>query len=424
MIEKSNSDLLFRIQELENRLEESESLIEAIKTGEVDAFAIINNEESEVFTLQSGDYAYRLLIEEFGEGAINVTEEGLIVYTNNYFFDLLKLPYEKVIGATFNDFVHSDSKIAFQILFQASLSGKSKGEINLFANATIIPVYISLTSLQPKLSTVGIIITDLTEKKRNENIILEYQKELESKNDQLEEINKELQSFTYVASHDLQEPLRKIQTFAIQISEKEFLNLSEKGRDQFQRMYQAAKRMQTLIEDLLVYSRTNSTERKFEKIHLNSLVNEVKEDIREELQQKNATIETGNMCEATIIHFQFKQLLNNLISNSLKFCDVKKTPHIKIDSAIVSGDEFKNDRFSKETHYCHISIADNGIGFEAQYKDKIFEVFQRLHGKAEYNGTGIGLSIVKKIVENHNGIITATGDVNKGATFDIYIPVK
>ncbi|WP_428228701.1 PAS domain-containing sensor histidine kinase [Flavobacterium sp.] len=248
-------------------------------------------------------------------------------------------------------------------------------------------------------------------------------KELEEKNIELEQMNKELQSFAYISSHDLQEPLRKIQTFATQIMEKESENLSDSGKDKFQRMQNAAQRMQTLINDLLSYSRTNIQERKFEKVDLYKIIDEVKEDLKEELEQKDAHIESNETCEVNIIPFQFRQLLYNLVSNSLKFSKPDVPLVIKIKSEISKGVHLNNTILHNDTNYCHIRIADNGIGFEQQYSQKIFEVFQRLHGKMEYTGTGIGLAIVKKIVDNHNGIITATGEKNNGATFDIYIPV-
>ncbi len=253
-----------------------------------------------------------------------------------------------------------------------------------------------------------------------EKQVAERTKELGDTNIELGKMNKELQTFAYISSHDLQEPLRKIQTFSTQIIEKESQNLSESGKDRFLRMQNAAKRMQTLIDDLLTYSRTNMQERKFEKTDLNKIIEEVKDDLKEELQQKHATIEVEEMCEGIIIPFQFRQLLFNLLSNSLKFS--KQAPHIKIKSEIGAGGKLNNQKLAKEVKYCHISVSDNGIGFEQQYNEKIFEVFQRLHSKNEYEGTGIGLSIVKKIVENHNGVITAKGELNKGATFDIYIP--
>jgi PAS domain S-box-containing protein len=422
MERKSNLHLLLRIEELEKRLEDAEQLIEAIKAGEVDAFAISKaNDESEIFTLQTGDYAYRVLIEEFGEGAINVTEEGLIVYTNRSFYDLLNMPYEKIIGSQVSDLIHPDSKDEFKMLFKKALAGKSKGEINLLSKDVIMPVYVSMTSLQPKLATVGIIVTDFSEKKKNEKIILEYQRSLENKNMELMKSNAELASFSYVASHDLQEPLRKIQTFSTRILEKEYANLSESGRSHFNRMEIAAKRMQTLIEDLITYSRTNMGERKFEVTDLRNIVEEVKTDLKEELQNKNVTISMDEMCTANIIPFQFRQLFLNLIRNSIKFSKPGHPPCIKVRSEIVSGIKSNNAKPSSQ-NYCHIHVSDNGIGFEPEYNEKIFEVFQRLHSNERYVGTGIGLAIVKKIVENHNGFITAKGELNKGAQFDIYVP--
>ena len=154
-------------------------------------------------------------------------------------------------------------------------------------------------------------------------------------------MNKELESFAYVSSHDLQEPLRKIQTFASQISEKETENLSDSGRDKFKRMQNAANRMQTLIQDLLAYSRTNTQERKFEITDLNKIIEEVKADLKEELQQKHATIEIGEMCEIKVIPFQFRQLMYNLISNSLKFSNRDTHLHIKIKSEMAEGDKIQ-----------------------------------------------------------------------------------
>lgn len=268
--------------------------------------------------------------------------------------------------------------------------------------------------------------TDIQEQKmfaqELEKQVLERTRELEEKNDELEKINAELKSFAYVSSHDLQEPLRKIQTFASRIAEKENQNLSEKGKDYFVRMQEAAKRMQTLIEDLLSYSRTSTSERIFSNTDLKEIIIEVKNDFKETLAEKKATIQVGPMCEANIIPFQFRQLMHNLIGNSLKFSKPEKTLFIKINSEIVQGSKLKIESLSPQKNYCHISVEDNGIGFDPQYKHRIFEVFQRLHGKEEYKGTGIGLSIVKKIVENHNGFITATGVLNEGASFDIYIP--
>ncbi len=250
----------------------------------------------------------------------------------------------------------------------------------------------------------------------------EANESLEEKNTALINMNKELEAFTYVSSHDLQEPLRKIQTFAGMILEKEKQNLSEKGKTYFRIMQQSAERMRYLIQDLLSFSRLSAAERIFETTDLNIIIEEVKEEFKEEIADKHAVIEVEEICDVYIIPFQFRQLMHNLISNALKYSNPQIPPHITIGSRIIkfSKKNIANLPFKKD--YCHISITDNGIGFEKEYSNKIFELFQKLHGKDEYAGTGIGLAIVKKIVDNHNGIITATSELNKGTTFDIYIP--
>ncbi|HEX6426932.1 MAG TPA: chemotaxis protein CheB [Niastella sp.] len=246
---------------------------------------------------------------------------------------------------------------------------------------------------------------------------------LEEKNNELKKINKELESFTYVTSHDLQEPLRKIQTFASKILSKENQHLSDKGKDYFNRMQTAAARMQQLIEDLLAFSRINMEVRNIETTELNTIVEEVKTELAETIEEKHAIIEATELCPANIIPFQFRQLMHNLIGNALKFSKTGIPPHIIIKASSINGSELTTiSGISPEKNYCHIIVTDNGIGFDPQYKDQIFEVFQRLHEREEFEGTGIGLAIVKKIVQNHHGIITATSEFGEGATFDIYIP--
>jgi signal transduction histidine kinase len=235
-------------------------------------------------------------------------------------------------------------------------------------------------------------------------------------------MNKELMAFTYVSSHDLKEPLRKIQIFADRILDKEIDNLSESGQSSFQRIQSAASRMQQLIEDLLTFSRISTTELKFERTDLNSIVEEVKLELSDTINEKKAIIESDELAILDIIPFQFRQLMNNLISNSLKFSHPGLPPHIIITNRFEKGKNLGVSELSPEKKYFHLRLQDNGIGFEKQYSERIFEVFQRLHSKEEYPGTGIGLAIVKKIVLNHNGIIKATSEPNHGATFDIYIP--
>jgi PAS domain S-box-containing protein len=420
---ESVDELIIRISDLENRLAESEQLIEAIKAGEVDAFAVNENNRSEIYTLQSGDYAYRVLIEEIGEGAVNITEDGLIVYTNTCFAELMKLPYEKVIGSPITDFIHPDSKKKFNTLFREALDRKSKGEINLYIHQQLIPVYVSLTSLQPKLATIGMIITDQTSKKRHEETILQYQKELESKNSELAQNNLELTSFTYIASHDLQEPLRKIQTFCNRILENKEETLSPVNNDYFKRILSASARMQNLISSLLSYSRMNTRNMEFEKVDLNSLIVDVITNNQELIEENNSSVKVGKLPVITGIPVQLNQLFTNLIINSIKYKKPDEPPVIHIDSIEVTLNESKSDdAFSSPDHW-KLTIKDNGIGFEPKYAEKIFELFQRLHSRFEYEGTGIGLAICKKIVQNHKGQIRAIGEPGHGAVIEIYLPL-
>lgn len=255
------------------------------------------------------------------------------------------------------------------------------------------------------------------------NIELTYQNEEKEKRAiELGNANDDLTAFTYVSSHDLQEPLRKIQTFVGRMLDEEIRTLSDRGKHYLQRTHQTARRMQTLIEDLLIYSQTKNSDYKFESTDLRDIVNEVKIDFNELMVEKDATLTCDQLGSAFVIPFQFRQLFLNLISNSLKFSRPSVSPRITIKSDVVLGSKLNQERLMPKTEYCHIIYSDNGIGFDTKYKDRIFEVFQRLHTKETYEGTGIGLAICKRIVKNHCGLIVATGDLNTGAKFDIYIP--
>ena len=250
----------------------------------------------------------------------------------------------------------------------------------------------------------------------------EANESLEDKNKELLNMNKELEAFTYVSSHDLQEPLRKLQTFAGLILDKEKDNLSDKGKNYFHLMQHETERMRQLIHDLLAFSRISAAERKFVDIDLNVIIEEVKDALKETILQKGAIIEVADVCKVRIIPFQFRQLIHNLFDNALKYSNPDKPPHIKITSRNTKYEKLRLKELPPQKEYCHITISDNGIGFEQKFSTKIFELFQKLHGRDEYPGTGIGLAIVKKIVDNHNGIITATSELKKGATFNIYLP--
>jgi PAS domain S-box-containing protein len=358
---------------------------------------------------------------------IHDIETNKPVFLNKTYLNFVGFNWDKVVELETNfisTVVHPDDLAICYDILQKVITSK-EGEVyeanfrRKNAYGAWVPFLNRVTAFQRNsknevTQVIGVAI-DISDLKKAEDF-------LQQKNQDLENMNKELQSFAYISSHDLQEPLRKIQTFANRIVEKEFNNLSDTGKNYFKKMEESANRMRTLIDDLLAYSRTNMQERKFEKANLADIVEEVRLEFAEELEKKQAIFEAKDMCECHVIPFQMRQLIHNLISNAIKFANPHHPPHIKIKSKIAKGLKFQHEKLEPEKEYCHIHITDNGIGFEQQYNEKIFEVFQRLHGKEKYSGTGIGLSIVKKIVDNHNGIITAKGELNKGATFDIYIP--
>ncbi len=247
---------------------------------------------------------------------------------------------------------------------------------------------------------------------------------LEEKNLQLERQNDELASFNHMASHDLQEPLRKIQVLSKMILDKEEGKLSETTMNYFNRITHAALRMQNLINDLLDYSRTNNASVVKIPTDLNKILAESINNLKEDISTKGALVNAEPLPVLNVIPSQIQQLFINLIDNALKYSKHSETPVINITCKVVPGELITGFGLKKIAHYYCINFTDNGIGFDQQYANKIFEIFQRLHGKDQYTGTGIGLTICKKVIQNHNGYITASGTPGEGSSFNVFFPVE
>ncbi len=452
-LQSANEELMSGSEELQTLNEELETSKEELQSTN-EELIVLNQEMSSLNEQLEIERNYsQSIVANIREPLLALDKNLKIRTANNAFYKQFKLNEKKTVGTLIYDLdgknwdfpelralleeIIPEKPIIHDYEVIRKFSGI--GKLHLLMNAR------EVVNEDKSENLILLSIEDITEqvkeKEKNWKIQERHTKELKEKieertaelksaneelrdiNQELVSMNKELEAFTYISSHDLQEPLRKIQTFAGRILEKEDKNLSEKGKTYFNLMQNAAQRMQKLIDDLLDFSRLNTTERVFERVNLGTIVEKVIASFNESIEEKQATVEMETMCEADVIVFQFRQLMHNLISNALKFSKPGVKPKIKIKSRIEKGSIFKVKNLEQDKKYCHISVSDNGIGFEEKFNEKIFEVFQRLHSKDKYPGTGIGLATVKKIIVLHNGVIEVKSALKKGTTFDIYIPL-
>ncbi len=382
---------------------------------------------------ESSQYA-RSLIEASLDPLVTISADGKITDVNEASIKVTGVERKKLIGTDFSNYFTEPKKAQegyLQVFEKGFVADYSLTIKHKNGNLTDV-LYNASVYKDGNGNVLGVFAAarDVTEQKLAKDLRI-ANKELAFQNEEKEKraaelviINKELQLYAHISSHDLQEPLRKIQmaTSRIVDDDYDYDKLSDKGKGHLKRIEEAAAQMQTLVEDLIEYARTNNDNRHFENTNLDTIVREVVEEMKERIEEKHAIIEINELCYADIIPFQFRQLMHNIIGNALKFSKPNIPAHIVIKSNIGKGSKLNNAKLSPEETYCHISVTDNGIGFEEQYSEKIFEIFQHLNDRGKYKGSGMGLAIAKKVVENHKGIITATSKIDQGATFDIYLP--
>lgn len=320
-----------------------------------------------------------------------------------------------------------DKKVEQMTLIeQAQLNEKTR-MFHFFSSLSIPIVFIiSLIAILIGIYSYIILTREFRLQLHIERRMKSYQRELQENIVLLNKSNKELEQFAYVASHDLQEPLRKISTFSDRLMMKHRGELTEEAAQLIDRMVAAVGRMRVLINDLLIFSRAGRiTPESLVPIDLNAILQDVIGDLELALQEKNGTVLFDQLPVIEGSDTGFHQLFQNLLSNSIKFAHPERALEVRIRRELLTGKEAGVASEQKwDDTYCRISIQDNGIGFDQMYADRIFLIFQRLHGVSEYKGTGIGLAICKKIVDSHNGNITAFGTAGVGSTFVIVLPVK
>ena len=349
------------------------------------------------------------------EAIVLLDNEERVLRINPEFMRMFGYTPEEVQGKLLDPLIAPEDAAEESIAFTREVKRGnlvSAESVRLRKDRTPIHVSILGTPIHIRGSHVAIygIYRDITERKVTEEAMAQQAL-------QLVRSNRELEQFAYVASHDLQEPLRKIQAFGDRLKSKYTDGIDAQGRDYIERMQSAAGRMQALITDLLTLSRVTTRPQPFEAVDLAVIAREVVSDLEIRIQQTGGRVQIDELPSLYADPLQIRQLLQNLIGNALKF-------HRDGEPPVVTVSEHTRDESpDTEAACCEIVVADNGIGFDEKYLDRIFNPFQRLHGRGEYEGTGMGLAICRKIVERHGGDITAQSTVGQGSTFRITLPV-
>jgi two-component system sensor kinase FixL len=382
---------------------------DGIPVGSVNIVRDITDRKRIEAALRESEQRHRAVLEACPDPIVVYDMEGRCIKINPAFTQVFGWTPEERLGKKL-DYVPNENWPETQMMIDMVKAGESFSDVEsrrYTKGGKTIDVSVSagiyLDSDGTPVGSVHI-LRDITRRKGAEEKLKEIMAELQRS-------NAELQEFAYIASHDLQEPLRKILAFGDRLKARYVKGLDERGADYLNRMLNAARRMQTLINNLLTLSRITTRAQPFVSINLADVARKVVSDLELHIERAGGRVETGEMPTIDADPTQMRQLLQNLINNGLKFQYPEKKPVIKVYGQLL------ND-------ICEITVEDNGIGFEEKYLDRIFGVFQRLHGRGQYDGTGVGLAICQKIAERHGGRITAKSSPGQGATFIVTLPVK
>lgn len=376
--------------------------------------------------LQKLQRRYEHILNSAGEGICGLDPEGKTIFANPAVAKITGWPLEELIGKTEQEIFWRNGATA-----PHALTGQTLGEQLFYRkDGTVFTAEFVKTSINESGSVVGAVLVfkDITERKRVEDALAQKAAELSRS-------NAELEQFAFVASHDLQEPLRKIQAFGDRLKTKCEGLVAPDARDYLQRMQNAATRMRQLIDDLLAFSRAIRSTEAFASVDLGTVAKEVLGDLEVRIEKSGARVEVGPLPTLEADPMQMRQLMLNLIGNALKFQAPGSSPLVRIngrlidrhspsETSLLKRQPANSDSAPMNGGFCEITIADNGIGFDEQYSEKIFAVFQRLHGRGEYEGSGVGLAVCRRIADRHHGTIVAKSKVGEGSTFIVTLPTQ
>ena len=408
---KPRSNLRAQLTRAVAKVEELQTTLQAIRSGEVDGIVVEGPRGSSIFTLQSPEEPYRILAERMNEGAATLNAQGTVLFCNRQLAEMLQLPAERIVGAPLAALVPAEEQSRLAAWLVAARLQGIRGEGKFCrSDGTLLCVQLSLSQipLGDTESGICLVATDLTEQKRAQEQIRKFSEELErnvaERTEQLRGANADLEAFNYGVAHDLRAPLRHIQGFSDMLLNDRDSVLSAEGQRHLKLIIAETARMDKLIQALLAISRVGRQTLQARDLDLNSVVEEVIESLAPDLQNRQIDWNVGQLpttqCDPALTRIVF----SNLLANAVKF--TSRCGRASIEIAC-----------EKRDHEYVFCVRDNGVGFNMKYADKLFGVFQRLHRAEDFEGTGVGLATVQRIIQKHGGRIWAEAEVDKGASF-------
>jgi PAS domain S-box-containing protein len=408
---QAGQDSRGELKRLRTRVAELEATLKAIRNGEVDAIVVEGPQGSRVFTLQSSEEPYRILAEGMNEGVATLTEEGIILFCNARLAEMVGLPGEQLLGCSFSSVLPAEQRSELPELLRHAGTSGVRSETHLRRqNGALLPVQLSLSPIPLEECGRGVCVVaaDVSRQKQIEQEVRRLNAELEQqvlrRTAELEAANQELEAFNYAVAHDLRAPLRHIHGFSDLLQHDSDAALSAEGRHSLDCILTATRRMERLLEALLNLSRFGRQSLQRRQVDLEKLVREVIDDLTPDLKDRQIDWKIRELpvvlCDLALMKIVFA----NLLSNAVKFTRVRAVATVEIGQRMVEGAPV-------------LYVRDNGAGFDMRYAAKLFGVFQRLHRAEEFEGSGVGLATVQRILQKHGGRIWAEGEVDKGATF-------